>query len=608
VFRKTLIVCVATTLFLGFSLTAYQRSDFLFLDEIEIGMTGIGKTIVADDLISEFAVEILGIIDQPGVLSDFIVVRVSGEAIGRAGGIAQGMSGSPIYVNGKLIGALSRAAQWSKEVTPIGLVTPIEPMLDVADSVSSYAAADEEAVLQGVAMVDDAVLPTALTAAVSPDTIFAAPVATSLLTSGLSDRGQDALMYGISGFSDVFAQRTIDAFLPTGTGPSLDAGLSDLGLSLLPLAAQGTAGSVSVDSLEPGSGIGVALATGDVTIGALGTLTYRDGNTLIGFGHPFLSNGSSSFPMTTVSIIDTMKTLDASFKLGTLGDVIGTVLEDRTAAIGGSIGVTSETINLSVGVYDADREETQTYDINIVDEPMLTPEIVLASTLEAVDTTLDRIGQGTVEMSFQISGAGMPRALERRDIFLSTQDIAVYPALQLASIASYLQYNEFEDPEFTQIAVSMQVTKEIRAIRIINLELDAYVYAPGDVVRYRVVLQTYQGEQQTLEGKLTIPADFSYDTTLVVRAYGGPRYLEQGETPRSIASLTELLEAIEDIRSYDSLTVELFAEDSYSTYTDALFSVTEAVVEYPGYVIYDEWEQGAVLFTSYETETDNLDW
>jgi len=96
----------------AFSLAA-DRSEFLLLDEVRIGMVGVGKTVVAGDLIETFDVQVLGVIDQPGTLSDFIVVRVSGEVIGRAGGIAQGMSGSPIYIDGKLIGALSRAAHWS---------------------------------------------------------------------------------------------------------------------------------------------------------------------------------------------------------------------------------------------------------------------------------------------------------------------------------------------------------------------------------------------------------------------------------------------------------------------------------------------------------------
>ena len=132
--RLSVTICVLVLALASIGGAAAQRSEFLYLNEIKVGMTGIGKTVVAGDVISDFAAEVLGVIDEPGTLSDFIVVRVSGEAIGRSGGIAQGMSGSPIYVGGKLIGALSRAATWSKEITAIGLVTPIEPMLAVLDS------------------------------------------------------------------------------------------------------------------------------------------------------------------------------------------------------------------------------------------------------------------------------------------------------------------------------------------------------------------------------------------------------------------------------------------------------------------------------------------
>ena len=154
--RAVFFSCLLLVL-VGSMAFAYDRSEFLFLDEIETGMKGIGKTIVAGDIIEEFDVEVLGIIDQPGTLSDFIVVQVSGAVIGRAGGIAQGMSGSPVYVNGKLIGALSRAANWSKAITPIGLVTPIEPMLAVLDDARSARLAAQPtpaAVLADVGVVE----------------------------------------------------------------------------------------------------------------------------------------------------------------------------------------------------------------------------------------------------------------------------------------------------------------------------------------------------------------------------------------------------------------------------------------------------------------------
>jgi len=318
--------------------SAYDRSEFLFLDEIEIGMTGTGRTIVAGNIIEEFTVDVLGVIDHAGILSDFIVVQVSGEVIGRAGGIAQGMSGSPVYVDGKLIGALSRAANWSKAITPIGLVTPIEPMLEVLDAARTGTIAAEampDAVLADVAFVQMARRPKDDLAAVMPDVIFSYPVSAPLITTGLSGRSLDILMSGSS--SHTLPAKLVTDVLDVGIQPEI-RGLSSLGLTLLPLAGSGDGAAADPSTLVAGGSVGVALATGDMSIGSLGTITYRDGDTLVGYGHSFIANGSSQFPLAGVSIIDTMKSFEASFKLGILGDTLGTILEDRTAAIGGRFG------------------------------------------------------------------------------------------------------------------------------------------------------------------------------------------------------------------------------------------------------------------------------
>jgi len=595
VFRRSLLFCCLVTIAACSVTLAYDRSEFLFLDEIEVGMTGIGKTIVAKDVIDEFAVEVVGMIDQPGTLSDFIVVRVSGEAIGRSGGIAHGMSGSPIYIDGKLIGALSRAGSWSKEITPIGLVTPIEPMLAVVDIASTArlaGAPNASSVLRDVAVVDGLFPPEASLVAALPDAIFAYPVDTPLIAAGLSGRSRDLLMNGAT--VQEAPVGWIGDFLSVDAGPAFD-GLSALNLTLLPMAAyQPTGSSIDAAGLEPGSSIGVALATGDLSIGALGTLTYRDGDTLVGFGHPFISNGASHFPMTTVSVIDTMKSFDASFKLGTLGDTIGTIFQDRAAAIGGRIGPLADTIELSLGVHDVDRDVTETYEVGLVDEPRLIPELLLSTGFEAIDTALDRIGPGTVEVTYQIVGDGMPTPLERTDIFFSSVDIAVYPPWQLAGIVAFLQYNAFDDPKITRIAASMSITEEIKGIRINNLEIDDWIYAPGDTVAFSLELQTYQGEMRTEEGEIVIPEDL-YSDHIIVRAYGGPRYLEGAESPPAFADLADMIDAVESLPSYDQLTVELFAIDPYSPYSDALYGVTEVTYDFPGYAVYGEWEATALL-------------
>jgi len=562
----------------------YDESEFLFLDQIKVGMTGIGKTVVAWDTISDFR-----IIDQPGDLSDFIVIRVSGEAIGRSGGIAQGMSGSPVYINGKLIGALSRAAAWSKAITPIGLVTPIEAMLPLLDRASVAHLPDEGAVLRGVELAEVSSPPDPVTVAASPGTIFAYPVSTPIITAGISGRALTALM-------DAGSERPsglISAFIRAGIAPE-PRGLSSFGLSLIPLSASSGSAPADPSSLVPGSPIGVALVTGDVSIGALGTLTYRDGDALVAFGHTFIYNGDSSFPLTTASVVDTMKSYEASFKLGTLGETVGTILEDRIPGIGGRIGEEANGIDLDFEVTDADIDRTESYDIEVVDEPRLMPELLLATGFDAIDSTLDRIGQGTVVVDYEIDGDALPATLKRRDVFISTRDVALYPPWQLAEIVAILQYNEFEDPKLTRISASMEIAKELRAIMINRLSIDSYVYAPGDEINFEVELQTYQGENRVQAGTIKIPAELIGDY-LIVRAYGGPRLLEAGEEPNVFESLGDLVDAIATLPTYETLTVELFAIDPFSAYLDALYGVTKVTFEFPGYVVYNEREEEAIL-------------
>lgn len=571
----------------------YGQGEFLFLDEIEPGMRGIGKTIIAGDEIREFTVEVLGVIDNPGGEADFIVVRVSGEVIGLSGGIAQGMSGSPIYIDGKLIGALSRAAAWAKVITPVGLVTPIEQMLEVIAALPGGRAASEPAkgaVLAGVTLVEVDAPPSLATIAGAPDTIFAHPVIAPLLVTGLAGRSLDMLMDGI-GIEEGPAG-LLREFLPLSI-PSSMRGLSSFGLRLAPFAG-GTGGATSPrPPLQPGSSIGVALTRGDVTIGALGTLTYIEGNTLVGFGHPFLSGGRIAFPLTNVHIYTTIAAFDISFKIGSLRESIGTILEDRMAGVGGIIGKETDLVDLSFGVVDLDRNITRNFQIEVVDEPRLMGTLLLSTGFAAIDATLDRIGQGTVEVTYRIIGDGMPFPLERRDIFISTNDIAVYPPWQLAGIVSFLQYNDFADPKITRITASMQITQELNAMRINRLVLDQDFYYPGDTIHYTVELQTFRGETRVVEGTIDIPDGLLGDSIIVVRAYSGPRLVEEGETPIVFESLADIIERIEGLPSHDTLTVELFAWDYIR---DGLRGIGRVRTEFTGYFLYAELEVEVPLF------------
>jgi hypothetical protein len=230
---------------------------------------------------------------------------------------------------------------------------------------------------------------------------------------------------------------------------------------------------------------------------------------------------------------------------------------------------------------------TRDFQIELVDEPRIMPDLILATGLNAIDQTLDRIGQGTVEVNYQIMGAGMPGTLDRRDLFLSTQDIAIYPPWQLADIVNFLQYNDFSDPQILRVTATMQITQDIKAKRINHLELDKESYSPGDTIHYTVDLQTYQGDVETIQGEIAVP-EWLFADDVTVRAYSGPRLLEEGEPPIEFESLKEVIETVEDLPTYDTLTVELFAWDY--AFPNGMQGIEKVRTDVTGYFLYDSRE------------------
>ncbi|HBR09947.1 TPA: hypothetical protein DD712_01665 [Candidatus Acetothermia bacterium] len=580
---------------------AADNSRFLFLADLQPGMRGVGRTVIRSGVISEFAVEIVGIIDEPGKLSDFIVVRVSGEPIIKAGGVAQGMSGSPIYIDGKLIGALSRAAVWDRADDPIALITPIEGMMEIIGVLQERRFNEHEnLIFKETEPIDlrlvayrpsEVALKRAFAEAATKgiNLVFAYPVNSPLMISGLRGRALSLLM---DGPNIATPERLIDDFISASLAPPL-RGLSSFGFTHhgLPTSIIDTGEENALSPLIPGGSIGVGLTTGDITIAALGTLTYIVDGLLVGFGHRFLHGGSTDFPLTSAYVYDTVESYRISFQLGKIGPTIGTIFEDRAQGIGGIVDHFPEMVDLSFAVRDVNREHHRNFSINLVDEPQLMAGLIFSTGIEALDSTLDRVGPGTVEVVYRIFGDGMPRPLERRDLFLSTTDIALFAPFQLALIANILQYNEFADPQITRIETSMEVREELRAAFITDFNIDRPSYQPGDLLFFEVELQTWRGERTTYRGALTIPEDAVGDF-IIIRAFGGPRRREAGEPPLIFEDLDDLISAIEDIPAWDTITIEIFALTPAGVFLgrELLSGIAGTTISMDGYVVLENVE------------------
>jgi hypothetical protein len=584
---------------LAFALTAggRDRGQFMFLDELQPGMQGICKTVVRGDEISTFNFEIVDIIWLPRDNS-MILTRMWGDAITESGGIAAGMSGSPCYIDNKLIGALFAVYVEdgfhdiaSIEEKPHALVQPIEYMLQVLDTCEAGAAASAGV---GAAASDIFDLPpgptsvTSLTGQIrrievlvdrlpqedleaNDGTLFIRPLASPVMVGGLGARafawmanGVDPqLLNGDKALFQLRGEQTFESF-----AQALTAGVERrYGLKLYPMAGSpgGTSGNPA--DLEPGGPIGVALMLGDVRSGALGTLTYKEGNYLIAFGHPFLSLGTTDLPMNAVSILDTIKNVKSPFKLGFLGEEIGAISEDRPAAIGGAVGDQARMIQFNIEVTDRDSGRSERFDVRSVSLPDWHWYNLFTAGIEAIDGTIGRIGQGTLVLDMTINGMGMPKPLQRHEIFVSDSDISGEAMADPSWIDYLLAWNEFADPQINSVDLKMTVEKGLKIKVIEGVEPGQQNISAGSRLRYTVTLRTYRGPQETISGYITIPQYASGDY-IGLEAFPARdffwKYEMYGPWVRpwwmdQVSSLGELIKAIEDVPTNGLLIVTAYS-------------------------------------------------
>src|SRR5262245_62015737 len=283
---------------------AAAATAFFPLQDIKAGMRGIGKTVFSGDRIDDFQVEILGVLENIGPKQSLILARLSGGPLERTG-VMQGMSGSPVYIDGKLVGAVAMAFPFSKE--PIAGIRPISEMLT-----SGIVAEDRRPPVR-IALSDKSVI---------------RPLAGSDSSRTISDTRPIEIATPVS-FSG-FTEASLEHFAPQLRAIGLEPrqGISG-GQSSTPLPKT---------RLEPGSMITVQLVSGDLNMGADGTVTHIDGNRVYAFGHRFLSLGATELPFTRSAVLALLPNLSASFKISASGEWLGSVTSDLTTAISGEIG------------------------------------------------------------------------------------------------------------------------------------------------------------------------------------------------------------------------------------------------------------------------------
>jgi hypothetical protein len=475
--------------------------EWLPLSEVRAGMRGIGRTVVRGTTVEAFDVEVVARVPGSGPAGDLILVRVAGPLVQRTGGIAAGMSGSPIYLKGRIAGAIGYG--WPFSDHSLGLVTPIEDMMRVLPGLRGGRTRLPSPVsVAGRTFTDVAIATSPASAAAialrESKTAVMVPLAQPLLVSGMSRRAVQFLR----------------------------ASLEPLGVTLV----EGAAGLSTDDrpALVPGSAIGVQVLRGDLNAVALGTLTYRRGDAIVGFGHPFLNRGASAYLLTPAVIYGVVRSTAVPFKIGSAGAPVGMITEDRRAAIGGRLGVLPPMVVVHTVIRDRDRGKTVRMSTRVVSDRHLGPMFVLVSAMEAADRALDRIGEGTARVKLTLRGRGLERALIRENTFYHPRDIGTAAFLELPEALRLLFANEFVRTGPVDVAIDAEIEQVRQTAVIVEATVDVRRVRRGDVLPVKIVLRPFQGAASARTIEVVVPEEFPTGPATVLIRAGGRPVPEQG--------------------------------------------------------------------------------
>jgi hypothetical protein len=481
--RRLVFAVLAALLLAPFlPLRAADTPEYFPLSKVQPGLKGVAYTVFSGDQVEPMDLVVLGILHNAlGPKQDVILVQLTGEKAEHAGVVA-GMSGSPVYFDGKLAGALSlKLGLFTKEA--IGGVTPIENMLDVEKS-SAAPAAPAAATSAAAARIPIPENFVARTSAGSGN--FLVPIETPLISAGL--------------FPETLAQ-----FSPQ---------LSSWGMTMM---AGGTAPPSPDDAqLKPGDMVGVDLIRGDLSISPGCTVTSVEAGRVLACGHPIFRLGGVSMPMSRAHVITTLASSMASTKIISTGGTIGTLTQDRLTAVMGQLGAGPPMIPVEVKLVTpaADKE----FHFEVIESPQLTPLLVAIATFNGIVGS-PAYGEGpTLQLdgSIQLKGH-TPVRLE--NLFAPTDTptpTGIFVALSVQSAFARIYSNPYELPNVEKISLCVTALAEHRSAAIDSAWTEKSEVRPGESLAVKVLLRPYRGAPFIQEIPITIPPQSARGTLELV--------------------------------------------------------------------------------------------
>jgi len=534
---KSKRILISVVIVLGLAAGAHAAVPTMSFDEVQPGMTGTGRTVFAGTEISTFEVEILGKLPNIGPDQDLILARCSGGPLGETG-VLSGMSGSPVVIDGRLIGAV--AYSWGFSTEAIAGITPIEEMLAI-----SRQSTIEPSASSGGLEVDRTRL-LRVTSADSLRTFFEDDLWPVL------ERGPGTLALSVPLSIAGIGSAGLARVAP---------GLERAGFSPVQSGSYGRS-AAAAPAIEPGSPIGVKLVRGDLEMTATGTVTWVEGDRVLAFGHPLFGLGAIDLPMTGASVETLLPSLMQSSRIAVPLAEIGALRQDRASGIFGLTGAEPRMIPVRFKLSHPTRGESD-YAFDIADDPMLSPLLlyvsingILASRERAFGNATVRIRQGSV---IKMDGG---EDVELDNLF-SGPNAFDYGTGIPAYILYLLMNNAWTRPNIAGINLMLEYDEEPRTARIRRASLDRYHVRAGETVETSIVLGPFRGREQVFTRTIRIPEETPAGTlTLQVGGAVAVSRAEDSREPVLPRDLKQLVSLINQLRRNDRIYITATREDS----------------------------------------------
>mgnify|MGYP003466413349 FL=1 len=539
--KKGLVSLCLTGALLVSSVAVAALPEIIGLKELQPGMWGTGYTVIdASGEIRPFDVQVVGILgDNSKMSAKRILVNLSGPLIEETGGAISGMSGSPIYFNGRLAGALSAGY---KDMYPTQriMLTPIEDMLKIWDYPDTrnktrmpqldlaqmkaerekFQADQEAKAKEGKEPAEEKAAEEAVAQSEEHEEQAGAEAQdeeTATNEEAEVESGSEAPLehkttYFASGFGAQGLKMLQSKMSPLGIQVDYD-NTWDNGVSMMSARPNAV--------LQPGSPVGVAMSIGDFTFGSMGTVTAVDGNRVLAFGHSYTHRGNVNYFMTDADVISTIHGPTSGMKLGNVQGIIGRVNQDRQDGIGGILGQFPQTVPVIVTVHDKDTGREITYNTMVAyDEEVLAalaPVVVYSS----INTTLDRQDASTASLQFSLrSSYGKDGLISRRNMFYDDGDVAKVAVTELNDILAVILGNKEKEADMLDLKVDVTIDKGRKTATLVSAVPSKQEVVPGEEITFDTTIKPYRGEKIKLSVPYKVP-EHQQPGQLALDVHGG---------------------------------------------------------------------------------------